>query len=437
MSWSLIQKYVDALPDDVTFDGKTLNCQAKDDQSTKLPLKVFQRLWTELSDPTSSTPTPEFLSYLRKEVSGLKNVAELASQLKELAKTLSIKMNEVQLKVNIAESLTKVLSGVFRDQEPAANDCSGAPATRDHKLSVTLQIPDFNTPPDDSDELQQKLNQLLIGSLPAFKWHTDNTDYIEKFSAKVAGPVQLPNMEELSEAVFDGNVNDAQALVALAVVLKCYPEKWRQIFFWDAWLAVTLQLCTLPQAADDNSFIFPCLWIKQNFEAERYLSDPHDVKHLLFGIDPVSKTYSYDLEILCRATGVAFHAVGNDNPSIEGMKTHYRLDCDDDNPIKHCRNGLLLVNMVRCIRENDRSLTNNSCRRAWIAYTLRIINYFSSSPRKKPVMVLTSSSSAMTKLYIPKVREGDYVQGPHPSYEPKPYHQDEIAEIRGYLKDYK
>ena len=436
MSWTLIQKYIDALPNDVNFDGKTLNCQAKDDQSTRLPVKAFQRLWTELSDPATSAPTPEFLSYLRKEVSGLQNTAELAGQLNELGKTLSVTMNAVQLKVNIAESLTKLLLGVFSGQE-AANDCPAADETSTapigHKLSVTLRIPEFNTPPDDSDELQQKLTQLLIGSLPAFKWHTDNADYIEKFSAKTAGPLQLQNLEELSEALFDGNVNDAQALVALAVVLKCYPEKWRQIFFWDAWLAVTLQLCTLP----DDMYIFPCVWIKQVFESERYLQNPLDVKHLLFGIDPVSKTYSYDLEILCRATGVAFHAVGNDNPSIEGMKTHYGLDCDDDNPIKHCKDGLLLVNMVRCIRENDRSLTNNSCRRAWIAYTLRIIHHFSSAPRKKPVMVLTSSSSAMTKLYIPKVCEGDYVQGPHPSYEPKPYHLDEIAEVRGYLKDYK
>ena len=437
MSWSLIQKYVDALPDDVSFDGKTLDCQVKDDQSTRLSLKAFQRLWTGLSDKETSVPTPEFLSYLRKEVSGLENAEKLAGQLNELSKTLSTTMNGVHLKVNMAESLTKLLSGIFSGQG-ATEDCSstaGAPAASDHQLSVTLQIPEFNTPPDDSDELQQKINQLLIGSLPAFKWHADNADYIEKFSAKTAGPpVQLPTMEELSEAVFDGKVNDAQVLVALAVVLKCYPEKWRQNFFWDAWLAVTLQLCTLPE---DDKYVFPCVWIKQVFEAERFLQDPLDVKHLLFGIDPVSKTYSYDLEILCRATGVAFHAVGNDNPSIEGMKKTYGLDCDDDNPIKHCKDGLLLVNMVRCIRENDKSLTNNSCRRAWIVYTLRIIHHFSSAPRKKPVMVLTSSSSAMTKLYVPKICEGDYVQGPHPSYEPKPYHLDEIEKVHGYLKDYK
>ena len=428
MSWSLIQKYVNALPDDLIFDGENITCQVKNDDSTKLSLKAFQRLWSELSNPASSTPTPEFVTYLRKEVHCLPNASELSSQLNDLGKTLSVTMKGLQLKVTIADTLTALLSKVFSEEDPGEIEEGTG-----HRVTVVMEIPEFNTPPSNPDDLEEKLSQLYIESLPALKWHKEAPNYLENFSVKL-GPLQLPNMEEITEKVFDRKVNDAQALVALAVVVKCYPEKWRQIFFWDAWLAVTLQLCTLPS---DGMYVFPCVWIRQNFEAERYLSDPADVKHLLFGIDPVSKTYSYDLKVLCRATGIAFHAVGNDNRSIEGMKTHYGLNCDDDNPIKYCKNGLLMTNMVRCIRENDRSLTNNSCRRAWVAYTLRIMHYFSSSPRRKPIFVLTSSSSAMTKLYIPNVCEGVYVQGPHPSIEPREYHEDEVAEISGYLKNYR
>ena len=117
---------------------------------------------------------------------------------------------------------------------------------------------------------------------------------------------------------FDEDISNAQALVALAIVLKSYPEQWREVgFFWDAWLAVTLQLCSLPAA---GKILFPCIWIQQIFEAERYLKTPDNVKLLLFGMDPVSKTENYGREILCKATGIAFHGIRNDNASINGMK---------------------------------------------------------------------------------------------------------------------
>ena len=37
-------------------------------------------------------------------------------------------------------------------------------------------------------------------------------------------------------------VTGFQAILALVIVLKCYPPGWRRHFFWDAWLAVTIQL---------------------------------------------------------------------------------------------------------------------------------------------------------------------------------------------------
>ena len=37
-------------------------------------------------------------------------------------------------------------------------------------------------------------------------------------------------------------ITDINALLALIVVLKCYPKQWWEEFFWDAWLAVTIQM---------------------------------------------------------------------------------------------------------------------------------------------------------------------------------------------------
>ena len=47
------------------------------------------------------------------------------------------------------------------------------------------------------------------------------------------------NMKELNKPVFDGEITDVQALLALVVALKCQPLSWR-CFIWEAWLAVTI-----------------------------------------------------------------------------------------------------------------------------------------------------------------------------------------------------
>lgn len=434
MSWQLVKEYVDALPDnlEVIFNedgGVKVRVKSDTEPNTELNVKpAFNNLWKRLSGDTQ-----DFRDYVRGLLAG--KTSELSTQINNLAEILSVKMNGIQLKVNIAQSLTTLLSKVF-SASAADDNCAGentdssdAETVTSHQLSVVVQIPDFNTPPSDSEQLQKDLSQLCIDSLPLIRY--DGRRKQGHFSAKVETMIK-----EFSETLFDDEVTDAQVLVALAIVLKSYPEKWQQAgFFWDAWLAVTLQLCSLPP---DNNVIFPCMWIKQLFETERYLDNPGEVKVLLFGMDPVSDTENYGLQRLCQATGVAFHAVGNDNPSIKGMKTHYGLDCDDDNPIAYCQKGLMMVNMIRCIGECDDSLTNNSCYRAWIAYTLRIIHYFSSCPRSKPVLVLTASWSALTKMYIPRVCEGQYVQTSHPSVrEISERYQDEQAIVQNYLSKFK
>lgn len=434
MSWEQIKGCVNALPDnlEVVIDDQQHQCWVKtsDLQNIKLLVENFQNLWVQLK---SASVPKEFLTYLKKDLlSELNEEAfkQLSKQIAELDKTLSVKMKEIQLQVDISQSLIKLLSKVFDPAADEANTLDDSPGK--HHLSVVVDIPDFNTPPRDSDELQEKLSQLFIKSLPALKYQEDDT--LSKFSTKIASP--LPIIEKLWETLFDEDVSDAQALVALAIVLKSYPEQWREVgFFWDAWLAVTLQLCSLPAA---GKILFPCVWIQQIFEAERYLKTPDNVKLLLFGMDPVSKTENYGREMLCKATGIAFHGIGNDNASINGMKDHYKLDCSDENPIKYCKDGLLLVNLVRCIGENDNSLTNNSCYGAWIGYTLKMIHYFSSAQRDKPVIVLSASWSGITKLYVPKVCEGQYVQAPHPSVQPKSpdRYEDERKIVCEYLSKF-
>lgn len=413
MSWDQIKGCINALPDslEVVFDDQHNGwVKSTDLQNLKFPVENFQNLWVQLK---SASVSKEFLAYLKKELSGLNDevLKRLSQEASELNKRLSVKMNEVQLQVDSPASLSKLLSKVFDQAADEAETLDDSPGK--HHLSVKVYIPEFNTPPSDSDDLQEKLSQLFIKSLPALRYQRDET--LTDFSTQIARP--LPIIEKLWETLFDDDVSDAQVLVALAIVVKGYPKQWREAgFFWDAWLAVTLQLGSLPEA---GNLLFPCVWIKQIFEVERYLKSPDNVKLVVLGMDPVSDTERYGREMLCKATGVAFHGIGSDNASIRGMKDHYKLDCSDDNPIKYCKDGLLLVNMVRCIGENDDSLTNNSCYGAWIGYTLKMIHYFSSPERNKSVFVLSASWSGLTKLYIPKVCEGQYVQAPHPSVEPK------------------
>jgi len=54
------------------------------------------------------------------------------------------------------------------------------------------------------------------------------------------------------------------------VVVKNYPMGWWQFFFWDAWLAITIQLGLLKKidSANPNDEIVPCQWMKQIFQVE-------------------------------------------------------------------------------------------------------------------------------------------------------------------------
>ena len=411
MSWDpLIEKYVDALPDHVSFEGIAVKC---DDSDISLPLEKFQLLWSKLS---SNTLPSNFLVQLSRAVNDLPDAEELSRQLDHLEEMLSPKMNDVQLKVKIPNLLTSLLSKVFSElTKNEADEIATAQSQIVHLVTVELEI--LSRP----ENLEKSMREKYIKDLNQLhkKAHND----LECLSAKL-------KISSISEKVFHDRVTISQALVALAVVAKCYPKKWHRIFFWHAWFAVTLQLCTLPQ---ENRSVFPYLWIQNIFDAEKYSQDPAKVNHLLFGMDPPSSRESKS-SFPELATGIAFYAVGDRNPSIKKMDTLYGLDCTGTKPIEHCRKGLLMINMIRCIYEDEKPEAN-SCRRAWVAYTLKIMHYFCSLSKPKPIFVLTMTPSTMTEYYIPKVCKSGYLQGPHP-LNLKPEHNEKANPIKDILKIY-
>ena len=169
-------------------------------------------------------------------------------------------------------------------------------------------------------------------------------------------------------------------MLALAVVLQCYPLEWQYVFFWDAWLAITIQLGLLRETRATEKIInttkvtvienevFPCQWLKQVFYAEKLLGSPGKVKGILMGHDPVSKVSTKQpLSTLRKATGIAYHNIGDGNPSIKTMTEIYGIDCTGNKPINWCEEyGLLLVNMVRCICCENDTMEKNTCYDAWV-----------------------------------------------------------------------
>ena len=416
--WNQIQKFIDGiyLSDLITEDAENVSISIKDcdNKLLKLPVKKLNDLWVSISK-TTKVPAG-FLHYLNTKLSALKD--EEKSELTILcAETLSAKMNGLHLKVDISDSLTEMLLAVIADD--TGNLTNTTFGKGNHTLSVLVQIPELESRYVKADCLGLLQPTQLIPAVDPKWYHKTN-----QFSVKL----------NFSETVFEGTVKDSQAIVALAIVLTCYPERWRKVFFWDAWLTIVIQLC-LSADLEPEKITFPCMWMKHIFDAERLVS-PEDVQYLLFGKDPLNKTCITDLNRLCKATGIAFHAIGNDEPSVGGMKTLYGLDCDGDNPMKYCHDGLLMVNLIRCIGEEDESLSKNSYRSAWIAYTLKIIHHFSS--KNKPVIVLTTATSILPEIYVPAVCNGDLVRAPHPTA-PKdttPDHQQNINKVRQYLSGY-
>ena len=419
-----IRRYIKALPDNVTLIGDDkstvsilkVKARTETDNPLELPVEeVHKRIVTagKAHHPLEKTVT--FInSYLRKNASDLRS--ELRSDFRDnldldLSSHLSDKMRGLNVTVTIHDSLTAVImEGMNGSYKP---DLAGSK----HKISVVLQIsePDKTMYTATGTDLDMtKLN------IPYLKNNCTRQLLTSSIEFKI---------KELKETIFEGEVTDMQALLALVVVLKCQAPSWRR-FIWEAWLAVTIQWFLL----EEDKEVFPCQWMKQMFYAES-LVELKDVKCLLLGQDPVSRpNATTNLTKLREATGIAFHGIGNGNSSIKRMKDCYNIDCFDNNPIMLCKSGRLMVNMIRTIARDDKSVSMNTYRSAWIAYTLKL-SYFLSK-KGKPVIVFCKFPSALPAMYMPTACvDVNLTCTYHPTHVDPVEHERDIQEVAKILQD--
>ena len=384
--------YIKALPNDVGLseDNKNVVIQVEGGQPITLPVGDVHKLMVKVG---RSNPSEKVIKYLN---SFLK---EKASYLRDDQGRLNLsshfmsadKMGELNSIVTVPKSLTDVLTeGMSGTYKPDLTE-----EIPRHTISVVLQIPK----PAETIYTATGVNVTSESYIPYLKY--DDADPLTFI-------IEL-KLKEPNETVFEGKVTDVQALLALVITLKCYPPSWRH-FIWEAWLAVTIQW----QLLDPDKEVFPCQWMKQMFYAES-LVNLEKVNCLLLGQDPVSKqNKTIGLTDLRKATGVAFHRVGDANPSIKGMKKHYEINCFDDGPIDLCKNDQLLVNMIRTIGINDLSVSKNSYRGAWITYTLKLAHYLSN--KGKPIIVFCKFPAALPTIYMPAAcGKSKLTFAPHPA----------------------
>ena len=320
MDWNTFLSYIQALPNNVNLSDDKKNVLIQPDGGGQPITLSVEKAHELILNAGKSEPSSEVIDFLNKYLK--ENASDLRDD--DLSTSLSDKMNGLQLKVDIPETLSAVLkaamSGTYKPE---------AEKTK-HKVSILLHI----VKPDGT--VYTASGSDMIKHVPYLKYN-----HADHFTIEF-------KMKDLKETVFDGEVTDMQALLALVVALKCQPSSWKR-FIWDAWLAVTTQWHIL----ESDKEVFPCQWMKQMFYAES-LVKLKDMKCLLLGQDPVSTpNETTDLTDLRKATGIAFHGIGNDNSSIHGMREHYGINCYDDEPIELCKDGQLMVNMIRTIGIKD------------------------------------------------------------------------------------
>ena len=398
--WKTVVAYIQALPEGIQLKNGNQDVEIKADSSITVSVEELHKVIVDTIKTEPSYDAVKFFNAFLKE-----NAAGLSKDLiSDLPNYLSLKMSGLNLIVEIPSSLTDTLL-------KAKNGNYSYPGQDNdkHKVSVILQIPE----PDQTTHTA--VGSDVIKQIPNLKYNHTN-----QFSIDF-------KLVELKETIFTGDVTDIQALVALVVALKLQPTSWRG-FIWDAWLAVAIQLCLL----ENDKEIFPCQWMKQVFYAETLVS-PDKVRCFMLGQDPVSiPNETIGLAALRNATGVAFHGIGNDNSSIEGMYQHYGINCYDDGPIDLCKDGKLLVNMIRCIGFKDWSVSNNSCRGAWAAYTLKLAHHF--TKQNKPVIVFCKFPAALPAMYMPAACVAPNLTiVPHPAYVKPDRDEDDIAKVKEIL----
>jgi len=398
--WKTVVAYIEALPEGIQLQNGNQDVEITSDSPITMSVEETHKLIANTTKTEPSSDVVRFFNcFLKEKAAGLSE-----DFISNLSNRMSAKMSGLHLIVEIPTSLTNILLN-------AKNGKYSYPGQGDdkHKVSVTLHIPE----PDQTTHTA--VGSDVIKQIPNLKYNHSN-----QFSIDF-------KLVDLKETIFTGEVTDMQALVALVIVLKLQPASWRN-FIWDAWLAVAIQLCLL----ENDKETFPCQWMKQVFHAET-LVNPDKVRCFMLGQDPVSTpNETIGLAALRNATGVAFHGIGNDNSSIEGMSQYYGINCFDNGPVELCKDGKLLVNMIRCIGFKDWSVSNNSCRGAWAAYTLKLAHHF--SQQNKPVIIFCKFPAALPALYMSAACVAPNLTiVPHPAYVNPDRDKDDIDKVKKIL----
>ena len=361
INWKMLQGYIQALPDDVEFIS-SLGIVIIRNRFVSF-LKLHNLIVDAIKCDSTNVAANQFVNDIMQQNIPLLDIPrdELQAEILHLSDHLSFKKNELDVTVVISRELRNLL------HQAVANERYELQGGGNIKIFINY---------NERGQQQNRINQLGT-------------------NVKIA--------------TSDHKVTDIQALLALVVIIKCYPVKWQEEFFWDAWLAVTIQLGLLKR---DNE-VFPCQWLKEVFYAERLIKDPSELVSVIMGQNPVSQAHEKKLWRLRGATGVAFHRIGNGNASIRGMTEKYKVDCTWNMPVDYCIGGTLLVNMIRCIQINDETMRKNSCYDAWVIYTVKIAKYIAEYPVSRYLLIASKDDSELVK-YIKAVNENCY-QVRHPS----------------------
>ena len=123
------------------------------------------------------------------------------------------------------------------------------------------------------------------------------------------------------------------------------------------------------------------------------------------GQDPNSRASNFGhLVKLHEATGIS--NIGDNQQSIKPGTDLTKSKKHSD----HCKAGLLLVNMIRCITRNGRSMNTNDYYYAWFCYTLRLVQYCASN--NKPVVLSSSSNNDNNLVRNIRAIKSDVVEIP-------------------------
>jgi len=401
--WSTLIHYVQSLPERVKLKDNNENVKIKKNANNPSVKMTVEESHSLIFDTVTTQPSTEAIQFLNTFLKD--NAADLSDDvISNLPNHLSLEMNGLNVVVEIPKSLTDTLLS-------AKNGIYSYPGqgSDKHKISVIIHIPK----PDPTTHTA--VGSDVIKQIPNLGYN-----HPEKFTIDF-------KLMDLKETIFTGDVIDMQALIALVIAVKLQPASWKR-YIWDAWLAVTIQLCLL----ENEKEYFPCQWMKQIFYAETLVS-PENVRCFMLGQDPVSTPNdTIGLAALRNATGIAFHGIGNDNSSIEGMYQHYGINCYDDGPIDLCKEGQLLINMIRCIGFKDYSVSNNSCRGAWAVYTLKLVHHF--TKQKKPVIIFCDFPAALPAMYMPAAAIAPNLTiVPHPAYVDPERDKDAIDKVKEIL----